>query len=90
MEQIELNTPFNLRLNMNNDIISRSNNNFHENSLENELKLFKSKIKNRSRLIKVNSINDEQLNTDFKNNKCKFLIFLINNLYFYSFSSLRF
>jgi len=72
MKQIELNTPFNLSLNMK-DTIFKSYNNFHENSIENDLKLLESKIKNRSGLIKQNSINPEQSNDSLKNNKSKFL-----------------
>ena len=72
MQQIELNTPFNLNLNMNN-IISKSNKNFGENSFENDLKLYNSKIQNLSRIIKPNSINGEQSKDNFKNDKSKLL-----------------
>ena len=72
MQQIELNTPFNLNLNMNN-IISKSNKNFGENSFENDLKLYNSKIQNRSRIIKPNSVNGEQSKDNFKNDKSKLL-----------------
>ena len=72
MQQIELNTPFNLNLNMNN-IISKSNKNFGENSFENDLKLYNSKIQNRSRIIKPNSVNGEQSKDNFKNDKGKLL-----------------
>ena len=76
MKQLELNTPFNLSLNMN-DTISRSYTNFHENSnsKENDLKLFDNKLKNRSRIIKQNSINPAQSNNSLKNNKSKFILF---------------
>jgi hypothetical protein len=72
MQQIELNTPFNLNLNMNN-IISKSNKNFGENSFENDLKLYNSKIQNRSRIIKPNSVNGDQSKDNFKNDKSKLL-----------------
>ena len=72
MQQIELNTPFNLNLNMNN-IISKSNKNFGENSFENDLKLYNSKIQNRSRIIKPNLVNGEQSKDNFKNDKSKLL-----------------
>ena len=76
MKQLELNTPFNLSLNMN-DTIPRSYNNFHENlnSKENDLKLFDNKLKNRSRIIKQNSINPAQSNNSLKSNKSKFILF---------------
>ena len=86
MQQIELNTPFNLSLNMN-DIINRP-----KNSLENrnDLKLLKSKIQNRNRLIKAPfPIYVEQLINNFKNNKSKY-IFFIYLIYIFIFSNLIF
>ena len=74
MKQIELNTPFNLSLYME-DTISKSYNNSHGNSIENDLKLLDSKIKNKCGLIKQNSINPEQSNDRLKSNKSKFYIF---------------
>lgn len=76
MQQIELNTPFNINLNMSN-FISRPKKASHVNSMENDLKILNNKIKNRSILNKSNYINNEPINNNFKNNKSKFLIYII-------------